>query len=311
MSRPAAATALVAALLTLSGCVMPGTQGSVRSSPAAPQRPVETLAIDPASAEIAAYFRALEAQRLSRRLLRTDPGDEVPITASRLADNYMTVALTDEHGSVGSGAGRPSVLRRWAAPVVYRVEHGATVPRAQRQADRATVTQLASRLSAASGHPISLAPDGAGGNFHVLILSESERQDSGDRLRALVPGIDDRIVDLITGMPRDTLCLVVAFARGGDAVYTDAVAVIRAEHPDLTRQACLHEELTQGLGLVSDAPSVRPSIFNDDQEFALITDHDLFLLRLHYDSRLTPGMSAARARPIIFSIASGLVAGET
>lgn len=282
-------------------------RGGVAASVPAPARPVETVTIDPASAAIAAHFRALEAQRVAQRRLRTDPGDEVPITATRLAADYMTVALTDEHGSGGSA----SVLRRWAAPVVYRVEHGASVPRAQRQTDRATVSALAQRLSAASGHPVSLAPDGAGGNFHVLILSESERQDSADRLRALIPGIDDQIVTLITTMPRETYCLVVAFARGGGAVYSDAVAVVRAEHPDLTRRACLHEELTQGLGLVSDAPSVRPSIFNDDQEFALITDHDLFLLRMHYDARLTPGMTADRVRPIIFSIASDLVAGNT
>jgi hypothetical protein len=44
--------------------------------------------------------------------------------------------------------------------------------------------------------------------------------------------------------------------------------VIRAEHPDLLRLSCLHEEIAQGLGLPNDSPRARPSIFNDDEEFA-------------------------------------------
>ncbi|MCB1395117.1 MAG: DUF2927 domain-containing protein, partial [Rhodobacteraceae bacterium] len=111
--------------------------------------------------------------------------------------------------------------------------------------------------------------------------------------------------------PRETFCLVMAFSRDGSAAYSEAVAIIRAEHPDLTRLACYHEELTQGLGLASDSDRARPSIFNDDQEFALLTDHDLLLLRIHYDPRLRPGMTEATARPLIFTIASELVAGES
>ncbi|MCL4674950.1 MAG: DUF2927 domain-containing protein, partial [Pararhodobacter sp.] len=131
------------------------------------------------------------------------------------------------------------------------------------------------------------------------------------RLQVLIPGIDATAVRLITDMPRETFCMVMAFSRDGSAVYSEAVAVIRAEHPDLTRLACYHEELTQGLGLASDSDHARPSIFNDDQEFALLTDHDLLLLRMHYDPRLTPGMSLGRAQRIIFSIASELAAGAS
>ena len=119
------------------------------------------------------------------------------------------------------------------------------------------------------------------------------------------------MVRLITDMPRETFCLALAFSRDGSSVYTEALAVIRAEHPDLTRLACYHEELTQGLGLASDSPRARPSIFNDDQEFALITDFDLMMLRLHYDPRLRPGMTEQAARPLIFSIASELAPGSS
>ncbi|MFT7253735.1 MAG: hypothetical protein ACI81Q_001152, partial [Paracoccaceae bacterium] len=53
----------------------------------------------------------------------------------------------------------------------------------------------------------------------------------------------------------------------------------------------------------------RPSIFNDDEEFALLTTHDELLLRILYDPRLSPGMQPDQARPILRVIAQGLVAG--
>jgi hypothetical protein len=85
--------------------------------------------------------------------------------------------------------------------------------------------------------------------------------------------------------------------------------LVRTEHPDLTRRACYHEELAQGLGLANDDQNARPSIFNDDEEFALLTSHDELLLKILYDPRLQPGMSADEARPIVWSLAQELVEG--
>ena len=78
-----------------------------------------------------------------------------------------------------------------------------------------------------------------------------------------------------------------------------AIALIRSEQPDLMRQSCIHEELAQGLGLGNDSAVARPSIFNDDEEFALLTSHDEELLRLLYHPSLKPGMSLGQARPVI------------
>lgn len=279
----------------------------------APARPAEVLPVDPLSADLAAYYARVEAQRLGRRLMRTDPGSQdAVITAGRLAETYIAIALREEHSVFGARAGAPAALRRWEGPVRFTLEFGASTGRATRLADWQHVRALADRLGEAARHPVSLAPLGqTDGNFHVLVLSESERRGAGDRIRALIPGIDDEVVRLITDMPRETFCLALAFSRDGSSVYTEALAVIRAEHPDLTRLACYHEELTQGLGLASDSPRARPSIFNDDQEFALITDFDLMMLRLHYDPRLRPGMTEQAARPLIFSIASELAPGSS
>ena len=73
---------------------------------------------------------------------------------------------------------------------------------------------------------------------------------------------------------------------------------IRDEVQGLSRQACLEEEISQSLGLVRDDPTVRPSIFNDDEEFALLTRHDELLLQILYDPALAPGMDRATAEPM-------------
>ena len=63
------------------------------------------------------------------------------------------------------------------------------------------------------------------------------------------------------------------------------------------------------MGLPNDSPTARPSIFNDDGEFGLLTTHDEMLLRILYDTRLTPGMTESEARPIIETIAAELMGG--
>ena len=57
------------------------------------------------------------------------------------------------------------------------------------------------------------------------------------------------------------------------------------------------------MGLPNDSPQARPSLFNDDLEFALLTEHDAILLRMLYDPRLRPGMTADEARPLLPAIA--------
>lgn len=316
--------AALASALGLAGCSSPpfsaiaglGARQAETAAPPSrpPPRPAQPRAADPVSADLAAYYARIESERRARGLMRTDDGSsDIPVSAARLAQIWTEVALHDEYlGTNRSQRGGPSVLRRWETPVVYRLEFGASVPAATRGADRARVESLVTRLSEAARHPMRLLPVGTpGGNFHVLVLSEAERREIGPRLRALIPGIDEAAVRLVTDMPRETFCLALAFARGGGAVYTEAVAVIRAEHPDLTRLACYHEELAQGLGLAADSPRARPSVFNDDQEFALLTALDLLLLRLHYDPRLRAGWSEREALSHVYAIASELAAGES
>ena len=64
------------------------------------------------------------------------------------------------------------------------------------------------------------------------------------------------------------------------------------------------------MGLPNDSPEARPSLFNDSLEFALLTEHDAILLRMLYDPRLRPGMTAAEARPLLPAIAADAQAAQ-
>ena len=86
-----------------------------------------------------------------------------------------------------------------------------------------------------------------------------------------------------------------------------AVVMIRAELPDALIESCIEEEMAQTLGLFNDDPKVRPTIFNDDEEFGLLTEHDRLLLSILYDQRLKPGMSRETAMPLVRQISSELL----
>lgn len=275
--------------------------------------PSRTVAPSAASETLSLYYARLESDLLSRGLLRRDSGGpDAPFTDTTLARNFEQIALFDEY-VIANGNFRAetteSRLRRWEVPVRFGVEFGAGVPESQRARDRATVERFVRRLARVSGHPMIY--DEANANFHVLILTEDDRREITPRLRELVPGITEGSIRAFRTPDRGTLCLVLAFSPGNSSTYTKAVAMIRAEHPDLMREACIHEELTQGLGLANDSPAARPSIFNDDEEFALLTTHDELLLRMLYDPRLTPGMTPAEARPTVRQIASELIGGRS
>ncbi|MFC7703816.1 DUF2927 domain-containing protein [Plastorhodobacter daqingensis] len=279
---------------------------------ARPER-IATPALPPVSQELRAYYQAAQDELLAQGMMRTDRGGpDAPFNERQLIENFVQIALYDEYSRIG---GRlvarpvPSRLRRWEQPVRMSVIFGETVPAAQQARDRAEIGRYTQRLAELTG--LSIQKTEADANFHVLILNEEERRAFAPRLRELVPGIDDMALRTITGLPRQTFCVVFSFSRGGASTYAHAIAVVRAEHPDLLRQSCIHEELAQGLGLANDSPLARPSIFNDNEEFALLTHHDELLLQMLYDPRLRPGMTEATARPILQVIARELMGGES
>ncbi|KQI67366.1 hypothetical protein AN189_15555 [Loktanella sp. 3ANDIMAR09] len=279
-----------------------------RVPPVVPEPAPPAPAVSPESMALATYYRRLQNDLLAQGLLRGDGGGaDTPFTDTMLARNFIRIALYDEYvtdGEVLRAQATQSRLRRWDQPIRMSVEFGPSVPDGQRARDRTGVAAYAARLSRVSGVPIRMTETDP--NFHVLFLSEDDRAGYADRLRQIVPGIGPGSLRAIMNLPRDQLCIVIAFSEGGSSSYAKAVAVIRAEHPELLRTSCVHEEVAQGLGLANDSPQARPSIFNDDEEFGLLTTHDELLLKMLYDPRFTTGMSIMEAAPIARQIATEL-----
>ncbi|MHA3978905.1 DUF2927 domain-containing protein [Halovulum sp. GXIMD14794] len=239
--------------------------------------------------------------------LRTDraPAD-APLSIDTLAKNFEEIAFFTEFARRGNGRlkrSREIRLTRWAEPVRVGVIFGESVPPDQRKKDLAVIEDLLSRYRKLTGLDIRYVPTGDV-NFIVLILERLEQRalasailDEGDFPAALARDLWDSRPSL--------LCSASLFGpnerNGGIAV---AVALVKAEHRGLMRTSCFHEEMTQALGLLNDSDEVRPSIFNDDEEFALLTVHDEILLRMLYDPRLTEGMSLEQARPMLRQIAA-------
>ncbi|GGH29623.1 Protein of unknown function [Cribrihabitans marinus] len=312
-SIPGRAAALLATLAILSACEPLGPATSPVPQPRPAGLGPAGDAVTPQSAasrDLARYYEKVQNDLLTRGLLRTDGGGpDAPFDADDLARNFETIAFFDEYAKGGfgtSGRGASGQLSRWSGPVRVNAEFGPSVPRDQRESDRARIDAYAARLGRLTGHPITATE--RGGNFHVLVAGEDDKAYVKSRLRRLIPSISAEELALFDNLPRSFYCLVVAVSGGGSSYnYTRAVALIRAEHPELVRRSCIHEEIAQGLGLPNDSPAARPSIFNDDDEFALLTSHDEMLLRMLYDDRLKQGMSADEARPVTRIIARELM----
>jgi hypothetical protein len=249
--------------------------------------------------------------------MRTDRSPEdAKFSPAVLAQNFRKLGFSFETDPFGTGetlAG-PEHIRKWRNPIRYTVyADGPDQERIER-----FVRPYVEDLADLTGHPITEVDlDDETMNMMIVfprddILRESLGQSAEDQSlggRALGPGA--------AGFMRDTLgpwytadspCAGQIWESHGvegegPGELLFALVMIRPEVPDLLLEACVEEELAQTLGLFNDDSSIRPTIFNDDQEFALLTQHDGLLLRILYDERLEPGMSPDRAMPLVREIA--------
>jgi len=253
----------------------------------------------PSSGDFAAYESMLRKD--GRLRTETAPRDAAYDAAS-LARNFGRIALRKETDGTrlgGVGNSTSSALRRWSGPVRYRLYGGGVTP-----ADRAEVDRLMTRIAALTGLDISESPGDP--NFRILITVPAERdavsRDLGQVNRQFKGAFE------YWRQHSEVVCVFQdIFGGQNGAEIVSAMAAIGSETTGILRTACLHEEIVQALGLTNDDSRVRPSIFNDDAEFALLTEHDEELLRILYDPRLKPGMMAAEAMPVVENIARATV----
>ncbi|MEL7099593.1 MAG: DUF2927 domain-containing protein [Pseudomonadota bacterium] len=288
----------MAAALAVAACDLIMPVEPVLTPRARPERPAPAPQIQPTSeqsARLRAYLASVQSTQLTQGLLRQDGGGvDTPFTADMLARNFRSIAFFSEYGGSVGVSGR---LRRYEQPVRMKVIHGAALPPSERAQATRDVTDYAARLSRITGHPISV---GGKPNFLVYFVSEDERRQTILDTAPQILGLEPRNLNPILNISEDIYCAVISYrSQDNRLAYGASVAVIRTENPDLLRLSCIHEELAQGLGLANDSPEARPSIFNDDDEFALLTRHDELLLQLLYDDRLKTGMTLPEAEPVV------------
>ena len=238
--------------------------------------------------------------------LRTERApQDASFTNSRLAENFERIALNREYRREDDQLieeTTPTRLSRWEKPIRYRV-----IGEAATGADIGEYASFAQKLAGLTGLEIEATEDEP--NLTILILGPEERrtfvrqlQESGlaERMPLVVEWADDISYPCVGQ---------VGYEDSDTGQIVGAMIVIKGELEGVLRSSCIHEELTQTLGLMNDDPDVRPSIFNDDQEFALLTEHDELLLRILYDRRLRAGMQADEARPLLPQIIADIRPG--
>ncbi|MCB1340088.1 MAG: DUF2927 domain-containing protein [Pseudooceanicola sp.] len=289
-------------MVLLAACTDP-SQSAKTAPPTRPVQPRSALSLpSEGSLALSAYYSKLEADQLARGLMRIDGGGpDTPFDDTDLLRDFETLVFSDEYQR---GAGSGGRLNRWASPVRIGLEFGPSVSPALRRQDQAEVSSYAARLARVTGHPISTVQRDA--NFHILVVSEDDKPFIERRARELLPQLGPADIALLRDLPRQYYCLVLTVPDPETSVHSGAIVLIRDEHANLMRRACFHEEIAQGLGIPNDSPRARPSIFNDDDEFALLTAHDEMLLKMLYDPRLKPGMTATEARPVAAQLARQL-----
>jgi hypothetical protein len=219
-----------------------------------------------------------------------------------LVHNFYRIALfTEANPGIASGPNQeatPDQISRWEGPIRYWTLGRGITPK-----DKKDIRALMDRVETLTG--LEIVADREDPNFVISLTTPGERDEASASLGEINTNLRDTfdawrrsptwICGAWLGAPRQTPNkLSVAFVFIGDEVT------------GLSRQSCLEEEIVQSLGLRNDDPKVRPSIFNDDEEFALLTDHDEYLLRILYDRRLRPGMDAREAMPVVREIIAEL-----
>lgn len=258
--------------------------------------------------ELTRYYANVETRLIAQGKMRREvlPLD-APFTNKDLVKNFDRIALFDEYSVVnGRYVQRETeaTLRRWTKPVRVGLIFGDSVPVDQQAADKNLVRKFTERLADLTGLNMRLSAD-RDANFLVMFLNQNEQKEFAGALLRRYPFIEPAVIDAFRNSPPDIFCVAYAFAHPSDpATYAAAIVLVKAEHGPRMRESCIHEEMTQAMGLANDSRTARPSIFNDDEEFALLTRHDEILLRMLYDPRLTVGMTRSEALPFLPTIAA-------
>lgn len=245
-------------------------------------------------------WRAYEKSLIAKGKLKTEraPAD-TPYSNEALIRSFREIMFFDEfiRDEDSYRAGRAErLLEKRTGPVRYSLWGQGVTER-----DRADLTDIATRVQRATG--LTLIESARSSDIEVLILNEEERLSLAMKVRlagalAMANDLENNLEGLV--------CAAYYFESEDAPELVDYTIIIPNELSGILRKSCIEEEFGQAFGPSADYDGARPSIFNDDEEYAFFTEHDAWLFRILYDPRLKDGMDLETAMPIVRRIVAEL-----
>lgn len=270
-------------LLGLSACAMPSSQPEIKSD--------------------ADMWRAYEASLIAKGKLKTARIPlEAPYSNTDLIRTFREIMFFDEfiRENASYRAGRAERrLEKRSGPVRYSIWGSGVTAK-----DRRDLKEVVKRIRRATSLYMFEADKSS--DIEVLILNQAERLSLARKTR--LAGAEAMAVDLENNL-EGLVCAAYCFESEDDPELVDYTIIIPNELSGILRKSCIEEEFGQAFGPSADFDGARPSVFNDDEEFALLTEHDEWLFRILYDPRLKDGMDLETAMPIVRQIVAELRPG--
>jgi hypothetical protein len=256
------------------------------------------------------YYTRLEERKISLGLLRQDGGGEdTPFDVGDIVKAFEQLAFYNEY-DIGKDKLLPNSnavnLAKWKSNTNISVRFGGSVDEKQKEKDLQEIKSLINNLSKITNLNIKISQQNV--NMYVVVANQKEIKDLIEEIGLQRPEFDPKRIPIITQLPKDIHCMAMtSMSSEPNSAISSALVIIRNELPDVMRRACIHEEIAQSLGLTNDSHLARPSIFNDDDEFATLTSFDEILLQILYDYRLRSGISRQEASEYVRQLAKDYI----
>ena len=265
---------------------------------------------DTREAKLVKYYNRLEERKISLGLLRQDGGGtDTPFDVDDIVEAFEQVAFYNEYDISGDKLlPNPEAVKlaKWKSNINISVRFGNSVNKKQKDNDLLEINELIGILSKVTNHNIKISQQNI--NMYVVIANQKEIKDLISEIGLLQPEFDPQRIPIIAQLPRDIHCMAMTSMNvKANSGISSSLVIIRNELPHIMRKACIHEEIAQSLGLTNDTHLARPSVFNDDDEFATLTKFDEILLKILYDKRLHSGISKDKATQIVKNAADELL----
>jgi len=204
-----------------------------------------------------------------------------------LTQCFAEIALKNEYGV------KEKAISKWEGVIAFYYDHQVGD---QKLHEYLTGLHL-SHLTAITG--IVFVPVDKKENAN-LIISFTQEKFIKSALRQSLGLKASRLVNHLT---RHSICIAnIKTAKSGVINTARVLIPVDRARSHAKLVSCIVEELTQIMGLLNDADSVYPSIFNDKSYNELLTGLDYILLRVLYDKRVKVGMKTDEVMPVVHAI---------